>query len=201
MRLKKKTLTNDIFKEFHITSDEYEALEKDFDKLCYHIAHDLKKKNSNNNFIDDVEDVTQDLRCYLIYAGSYYKRQVYIERCFACLEGVLSNELMYLIYKELSLLWTHRSESKKVGQKFGRYHEKLLVKLVKKYIPKAKRPNPQEKLVIDAKCSNYCKSIVWNRQKALGKKITKEKNIRTGQVSLSEHSHLVGHNSNLFCFS
>ena len=44
---------------------------------------------------------------------------------------------------------------------------------------------------IDTKFSTYCKAIVWNGQKSLGKKITREKSVRNGVVSLSEFDHFL----------
>jgi hypothetical protein len=45
---------------------------------------------------------------------------------------------------------------------------------------------------MDSKFATYCKAITWNAQKSLGKKITREKSIRTGMVSLSEYDYLGG---------
>ena len=62
--------------------------------------------------------------------------------------------------------------------------------LIKKYVPKDIRPSKTESLKIDTKFSTYCKAIVWNGQKSMGKKITREKAIRSGLVSLSEYDYL-----------
>jgi hypothetical protein len=52
------------------------------------------------------------------------------------------------------------------------------------------RPNKDRDLQVDGKFSRYCKSIAWNCQKNIGKKITRERAIRGGLVSLSEHDFL-----------
>jgi len=65
-----------------------------------------------------------------------------------------------------------------------------LERIIKKTVPKDYRPNPKARLKIDGKFARYCKAIMWNGQKNMGKKITKEKVIRSGQVSLSEYDYL-----------
>jgi len=64
--------------------------------------------------------------------------------------------------------------------------------LVKCLVPIKKRPSKKTPLLMDTKFITYCKAITWNAQKALGKKITREKSIRTGMVSLSEYDYLGG---------
>jgi hypothetical protein len=66
----------------------------------------------------------------------------------------------------------------------------LLQKIVLEIVPANERPDKNDNLKIDAKFSTYCKAIVWNGQKSMGKKITREKSIRSGQVSLSEFDYL-----------
>ena len=52
----------EIVHNFPITEEEFLDLDKKFSKLCWHAAHELKKKNTNNNFIDDPEDIKQELQ-------------------------------------------------------------------------------------------------------------------------------------------
>ena len=54
----------------------------------------LKKKNSRNNYIDDPEDIKQELQMSMLRAGSYYKRQVYIEKCFAALKRYVQDDFI-----------------------------------------------------------------------------------------------------------
>ena len=68
--------------EFPISNEEYLELDEKFSRLCWHAAHELKKKNSLNNYTDDAEDIKQSLTLDMLKAGSYYKRQIYIEKCF-----------------------------------------------------------------------------------------------------------------------
>ena len=66
----------------------------------------------------------------------------------------------------------------------------MLERMVIRTVPRGKRPDRMSQLTIDTKFSTYCKAIVWNGQKSMGKKITREKSIRSGQVSLSEFDYL-----------
>jgi hypothetical protein len=43
---------------------------------------------------------------------------------------------------------------------------------------------------METKFLTYCKQILWNATKHLGKKISREKPLRSGQVSLSDHDYL-----------
>jgi hypothetical protein len=74
----------------------------------------------------------------------------------------------------------------------GGKQELMLDSIVRSVVPRRKRPNRKAPLKIDTKFSTYCKAIVWNGQKSMGKKITREKSIRSGQVSLSEYDYLNG---------
>lgn len=97
-----------------------------------------------------------------------------------------------LVLEQLLDLWDNRTRHGANKQKFGAYQEQILDTLLKTYVPEDKRPNKQSKLEIDKRFSVYCKAIIWNCGKNLGKKITRERSIRSGLVSLSEHSYLVG---------
>lgn len=199
-------MRNDIVSNFPIKSDEYEELDEKFGKLCYYAAHQLKKNNSQNNFMEDIDDIYQELTVHLMIAGSYYKRQVYIQNCFQLLdenvlfchydskedEFVIDEEDNFIgtIVSELWSLWRNRTRHGANRQKFGPHQEKLLAKLVRQYVPSGVRPSKRAKLNIDKKFYAYCKAIIWNGQKSMGKKITREKAIRNGQVSLSEFEYL-----------
>lgn len=179
-----------ICSEFPILDEEYRELDKEFGKLCWTAAHELKRKNSLNNYIDDAEDVKQELIIDMMKAGSYTKRQVYIEKCFEVVKRYTNDEFMKDFIKSLEDLWENRTRHGANRQKYGPFQEHLLEVLVRKLVPKKDRPNKNETLKIDKKFSTYCKAIVWNRQKSMGKKITREKSIRSGLVSLSEFDYL-----------
>ncbi len=171
---------------------EYDHLTKCFGKLCYYAAHQLQKKNSKNNYTDDFEDINQELQLSIIRAGSYYKRQIYIEKCLASVDQHNIDGFMKKIIVKLQDLWSNRTRHGANRQKFGYKQERMLDLIVKSVVPKKFRPDRNERLKIDTKFSTYCKAIVWNGQKSMGKKITREKSIRSGQVSLSEYDYLNG---------
>lgn len=181
-----------ICQSFPITTAEYDHLTKCFGKLCYYAAHQLEKKNTKNNYTDDFEDINQELQLSIIRAGSYYKRQIYIEKCLSMVNQFNCDFFMGKIINKLSDLWTNRTRHGANRQKFGNKQEKMLDLIVKSIVPKKDRPDRHAKLKVDTKFSTYCKAIIWNGQKSMGKKITREKSIRSGQVSLSEYDYLNG---------
>jgi len=181
-----------ICQSFPITSKEFDELNKSFGKLCYYAAHQLQKKNSKNNYTDDFEDINQELQLSIIRAGSYYKRQIYIEKCFEKINEFALDPFIGKIVNNLQDLWHNRTRHGANRQKFGMKQEIFLEKLIRKIIPKNQRPDRLANLKIDTKFATYCKAIVWNGQKSMGKKITREKVIRSGQVSLSEYDYLSG---------
>jgi hypothetical protein len=181
---------NNISQEFPITEEEYSELDKKFGMLCQFAAWQLIKRNNRNNHTDTQEDVVQDLRISLLRAGSYYKRQTYIERCLQLCEEHAKDLFMKTVIKELQNLWNNKTRHGASRQKFGPHQEKLLYKLTKQIVPKNEAPDKNSHLKIDAKFTIYCKNITWNSMKAIGKKITREKGIRSGQVSVSEYDYL-----------
>lgn len=183
-------MKKDITDAFPIRQDEYLELDRRFGKLCYFIAHQLKKQNSLNNFTDDIEDINQDLQIELISAGSYHKRQVYIEKCLKAAKKHAHDRFLAALVNELESLWNDRTRHGANKQKYGSFQEDLLEKIVQKIVPKVERPNKDAPLKIDSKFATYCKTIVWNGQKRIGKKITQMKSIRANAVSLSEYDYL-----------
>jgi hypothetical protein len=181
-----------IINKFPISEDEYSVLDSKFGNLCHYAAWQLKKKNSKNSMTNDPDDDVQELRIALMRAGSYYKRQTYIEDCFAALDAHAADKFIKVIVKQLKQLWIDRRKHGANRQKFGEFQELILDRLVKKHVPKEARPAKDASLNIDLKFTTYCKQIIWNAQKSLGKQITREKSWRTGLVSLSEFSYLDG---------
>lgn len=179
-----------IFSRFPITDTEYTQLESRFGNLCYYAAWQLKKKNSQNYLTNDPEDDVQDLRFAMMRAGSYYKRQTYIESCFQALHAHVKDKFVKSLARELHRLWKDRKRHGANRQKFGEFQEAMLDRLVRKYVPKESRPAKDKPLAIDSKFATYAKQIIWNEQKSLGKHITREKGWRTGLVSLSEFDYL-----------
>lgn len=179
-----------IVNAFPITTQEYAILDEKFGNLCHYAAWQLQKKNSRNNHTNDPDDDVQELRIALLRAGSYYKRQTYIESCFETLNEHVKSKFIKRLVVQLEQLWMDRRRHGANRQKFGQFQEKILDRLVKKHVPNAHRPRRDRPLQIDVKFCTYLKQIVWNAQKSLGKKITREKSWRTGLVSLSEYDYL-----------
>ena len=179
-----------IVNNFPISEREYDELERKFGKLCHKAAWILKQKNYNNNVTDEQTDIVQNLRISMIKAGSYYKRQEYIESCLSALNSNVKDKFIKKLLKELENLWENRRRHGANRQKFGPFQEAILDQLVKKHVPQDQRPNRERPLEIDPKFTTYCKQIIWNCQKSMGKKITREKSWRTGLVSLSEYDYL-----------
>lgn len=180
-----------ILKTYPVSEEEYLILEKQFGKLVHFVSWSLIKGNSKQNHTHEQEDLSQEFRISMLQASSYYKRQIFIERSLTLLTEV-QDENLKPILNELKDKWEKRKHHGANRQKFGIEQEDVLDDLIFKYIPEDKRPNKAEGLVIDYKFKTYLKSIVWNRQRNLGKKISKESEIRSGMASLSEFDFLGG---------
>jgi hypothetical protein len=163
---------------FSVTSEEYTLLEEKFENLSRCQSWELLKKNNKNNHTNDFDDVMQEMRMYILVAGAYYKRQVYIESCLELASRYAKDRFMKNVIGELGELWENR---KRHG----------VDRITRTLVPPRKRPSKKQPLRFDSKFKVYCKAITWNRLKMLGKNITKEKTIRTGLVSLSEFDYLV----------
>lgn len=179
-----------ITSSFPISNEEYMDLEKSFGQLTKYAAWQLLRKNAKNNHTDDFEDINQELVISLIRAGSYYKRQIYIERCFDVAKKYVKDIFIIKLLEGLENLWRNRTRHGANRQKYGAYQEELLYRIVKKFVPPRERPKKDAPLKIDGKFGTYCKAIAWNAQKSLGRKITKEKSIRSGQVSIGDFDYL-----------
>ena len=179
-----------ICDNFPISNDEYMDLEKSFGQLTKYASWQLLRKNAKNNHTDDFEDINQELIMSLIRAGSYYKRQIYIEQCFEVAKKHVKDIFISKLLEGLENLWLNRTRHGANRQKYGYYQEELLYRIVKKFVPSNERPRKDAPLKIDNKFATYCKAIAWNAQKSLGRKITKEKTIRSGIASLSDFDYL-----------
>jgi len=180
-----------IFMNFPITNEEYADLDKQFKRLCYYQMNQLEEKNRRNNKLNDKEDTVQELQLAVIRAGSYYKRQIYIESCLEVLARFASDRFTKRIVGELQYLWDNRTRHGANRQKFGDYQEQIMDVLVKRVVPRDEIPDKKRSLLMDPKFLTYCKAITWNCLKTMGKKITREKAISAGQVSLSDYDYLI----------
>lgn len=185
-----KNASGDIIKAFPISDQEYRELESKFGDLCNFQAWQLVRKNVHNNTGDDPEDIIQELKISMVQAGSYYKRQVFIESCFESLRDRAMDRGSHLLAIELRRLWKDRRRHGARRQKFGEHQERLLQNLVDHYVPEMEKPNRYVPLKIDDSLCTYLKSCTWNAQRSLGRKITRERSIRVGMVSIGEYEYL-----------
>jgi hypothetical protein len=182
--------TKPMFKSFKLTDEEYIQLEKKFGQLCKYQAWQLLRKNAHNNHTDELEDIEQDLLIAMVKAGVYYKRQMYIESCLKAATKHARDKFVKDLVEQLAELWKQRTKHGANKQKYGEYQEKLLESIVRQIVPENERPDPKRPLVMDSKFATYCKQITWNQQKSLGRKITRERSIRSGLTSLSEYDYV-----------
>jgi hypothetical protein len=180
-----------ILNSFQVTDDEYRKLDESFGDLAHYAAWQLIQKNVKNNHTDDQEDIVQEIRWASIKAASYFKRQVYLESCIRMARKHTVDPMVVSVLDELEWLWNNRTKHGANKQKFGEHQERLLDDIVDRHVPGMERPRRDEPLQFNRKFITYCKAIIWNRQKSLGKKITREKTIRSGIVSLSEYDYLI----------
>jgi hypothetical protein len=180
-----------ILNSFQVTDEEYNKLDELFGDLAHYAAWQLIQKNVKNNHTDDQEDIVQEIRWASIKAASYFKRQVYLENCMRTAREYVTDPVVVAVLDELEFLWRNRTKHGANKQKFGEHQERLLDDIVDRHVPEPNRPKKTEPLQFNRKFITYCKAIIWNRQKSLGKKITREKTIRSGVVSLSEYDYLV----------
>jgi hypothetical protein len=179
-----------ILSNFGVTDDEYEQIKDLFDDLCHYASWQLIQKNVKNNHTDDQEDIVQEIRWASIKAAAYFKRQVYLESCMNVARSYVKDPDVIAALDKLESLWHNRTKHGANKQKFGEPQEQELERIIDRYVPDSDRPKKRQPLQFNRKFVTYCKAIIWNRQKSLGKKITKEKAIRSGQVSLSEYDYL-----------
>ncbi len=182
-----------IINNYPVKDAEYAVLEEEFDNLLHYAGWQLLKKNSQNNHTEEEEDIAQELRLSVIRAGSYYKRQVFIENCLKIAKQYVRDDMVMRIVDELSELWDNRKRHGANRQKFGPHQEAMLTKIIKRHVPSDEHPDPGATLKVDAKFSTYCKAIAWNAQKNIGKKISKEKSWRSGMASISEYDYLANY--------
>jgi hypothetical protein len=186
-----------ILKQFPVTGDEFAVLEEKYGQLCEYAAWQLFKKNSKSNHTDDQTDISQELRISLLTAGSYFKRQMYIECSLVACQKYATDPFMVRLVNSLCDLWLKKTHHGANRQKFGPHQERMLDLLVRKLVPRFERPKKDAELAFNRKTpitsgffGTYCKAITWNRTHTLGKAYTREKPIRDQMVSLSEFDYL-----------
>ena len=179
-----------IVSKFPISDEEYHELHQKFDKLCCFAVWQLKKRNQTYDVLSDVDDDIQELRIALLRAASYYKRQSFIEDCFRALSAARLPGPVREVVDELWGVWESRRLHGSERKKFAAYQEEMLWQAVERHVKSAARPSASRPLRVDRRFHTYCKQIVWNAQKTIGKKLTRDKSRRRGESSLTEHEYL-----------
>lgn len=175
-----------ICKAWRVTEKEYQLLETQFGKLAEKQAWILLQKNYRNNHTEEQIDIAQEMRLAMIKAAAYHKRQVYIEKCLELCETHAVDQFTVTLVSNLKKLWKSK---KRKGRRFGPYQEKVLSRLMRKIVPQKLRARKKAPLQLDEGFIIYCKAITWNATKQMGKRITREKRLRSSQVSLSEFNY------------
>jgi len=181
-----------IQKRYPISNEEFDILQTKYGKLCWFAA--TKLAASNKKCDDDLQDYHAEISISMYRAGSYYKRQTFIENAFEylnrCKIYIATEDMNDLI--NLQSCWNKKAN-------FYEQHEDKLLALVNKYGKnpniEMQTPDPTTKLVFDDKFSVYCKSILWNASKNIGQNISKENHNRVKEVSLDEWGFLEGGDS------
>lgn len=176
--------------KFPINEEEYRQLDTKYGQLCEFVAWDLLKRNNAANHTDEQTDIAQELRIAMMRAGSYHKRQVFIDGCLALAGKYAQDRFLRYVVRELKELWYNKTRHGANRQKFGPHQEKILASIIRTIVPKKERIKKSASLCLTSKFDHYCKSIIWNAQKARGRKISRERTIRAGQVSISEFPYL-----------
>jgi hypothetical protein len=152
-----------ILSTFQVTDDEYRELDKEFGDLAHYAAWQLIQKNVKNNHTDDQEDIAQEIRWASIKAASYFKRQVYLEKCMKIARKHVKDSGAISKLDELEWLWKNRTKHGASKQKFGPRQEKVLDEIVNKYVPVKDRPSKQAPLEFSKKFAIVTNSMEKHR--------------------------------------
>jgi hypothetical protein len=185
----KKAAADPIFlldKCFRVTDNEYRQLNDRYGKLSHAQAWEYNRRNSGF-CMEEREDVVQELCIALMTAGSYYKRQVYVDSCLEVLKKYVKDIVLKSIVDRLDYLWSNKTKHGAGKRRFGKPQEVILDKLVNNCVPPDERPSKTRSLQLDAKFGSYCKAITWNRMKNIGIKSSREKEVRAGEVSIADY--------------
>jgi len=170
-----------IQKRYPITNQEFEVLEEKYGKLCWYAATNLAFTNGKSE--EDRQYFHSEILIGIFRAGSYYKRQTFIENVFEYLDKykdeMESSDIFNL--EKLKDTWKHKAN-------FTETHEIIIREILKKYenISKEECPKDNFSLIFDDKFEIYCKAIIWNTKKSLGQAISKDNENRRKEVSFDD---------------
>ena len=197
-----------IQKRYPVTDAEFEVLDEKYGKLCWFAASKLASANRKSE--EDLQDFHSEILIGMFRAGSYYKRQTFIESTFKYLDKsrvfMSSEDLADL--NLLQKMWYQRKAY------FTEIHEVLIREVLGKYTDALEEKTPSDKEPLEFNPANqktyvnangetkkvnpfevYCKAIIWNTKKSLGQAISKENEHKCKEVSLDEWNFLEGGDS------
>jgi hypothetical protein len=176
-----------IQKKYPISNQEYDILNKQYGKLCWFAATKLARSNRREE--EDLQDFHSEIQIGMFRSGSYYKRQVFIDKTLRYLKAFIP----HMNVTELDLYNSLRNKWSGKKNHFGEKEEAQLRQLfdVCKRLDK-RVPDPEKPLFMGKRFNIYCKAIIWNTYKALGQHVSKENERRNKEISLDEWSFLEG---------
>jgi hypothetical protein len=171
-----------IQKRFPITEDEFNKLEEKYGKLCWFAANKLAA--SQHRSPEDLDDFHSEIQIGMCRAGSYFKRQTFIENAFQFLRSQELSKSDKKEFDDIENLWNTKKS------RFGIKEEDNLRSILDNY--NEKDFDYSIPLDFDEKFKVYCKAIIWNTYKALGQQMSKENSVRSSEISLDEWPFLDG---------
>ena len=172
-----------IQKRYPVTDEEFDYLVQKYGKLCWFAA--TKLGNQKHRLPEDLSDFHSEIQLGMCRAGSYFKRQTFLEKCFTHLEqSDLSSEDKSIL-EEIQKIWNTKKAL------FGEKEEDRLLELFNKYRDNVDFSD-HDRLIFNEKFEVYCKSIIWNTTKTLGEHISRENSLRASEISLDEYPFIAG---------
>jgi hypothetical protein len=176
-----------IQKKYPVSDQEYEILNTQYGKLCWFAANKLARSNRRED--EDLQDFHSEIQIGMFRSGSYYKRQVFIDKSFRYLKFFFP----FMTLPEISMLNSIKDKWQNRKNHFGEKEEAQLRVLLQVCKRQGRRtPDPAKALFMGKRFNIYCKAIIWNTYKALGQCVSKENERRNKEVSLDEWAFLEG---------
>jgi hypothetical protein len=167
-----------IQKRYPISDQEYGELDKKYGKLCWFAASKLAGKQHRTP--EDLDDFHAEIQIGMCRAGSYYKRQTFIEKAFDYLDQHKLSKDDKSKINDLKEIWFTKKSA------FTEDKEDILRAILDSKQKETKEIDGNVSLEFDEKFKIYCKAIIWNTAKALGQQISKENSARASEMSLDE---------------
>ena len=139
-------------------------------------------RGNSQTIKDSFDDITQEILIDMYSAACYYKRFLHLENSFEIAKRYTSGSTLIKI-NQLETDWKNRKHHGARKSKFGLEEENELETIIKENVPESEAP--KIKKIDVSKFKNYASQCMWNRERNLGKRITKMASINKNMVSLS----------------